>query len=647
MSARHVHDLLGVGIGPFNLGLAALSAPLTDLDAVFLDAKPAFDWHPGMMIEGATIQVPFLADLVTLADPTSPYSFLNHLKRTGRLYPFYIRESFTPLRAEYRDYGRWVAEQLASLHWGRTVTAVHDEDGVYRVTAATADGTETWWARRLVLGVGTRPALPAALAGLPPETERSGGTGAPRVVHSADYLPHRDAIRRARSVTVLGSGQSAAEIYRDLLDGARPQGYRLDWITRSPRFFPMEYTKLSLELTSPEYTDYLHALPAVTRDRVNREQRSLYKGISSGLVDDIHEALYQRLATGDPATTRLLTNTALETAARTEDGALRLGLHQHEQDRRFETETDVLVVATGYHAGVPAFLDPVRHQLRLDDRGRYAVARDHTVDVDDARIWVQNAEEHTHGLTAPDLGMGAHRNARILRGVLGREVYPVEDRIAFQQFGAGPASLAAPDVPMPHHHPSPVGVLTLEPVDPGAHAGLLHSWYTHPRSVFWGLGDATVADVLAEHRRIDVDPHHHAWLGRLDGVPLFVAESYDPAHSPLADHYAVRDGDIGMHVLVAPPGLSASPGGVRHGTTAAVFDAVLGFLFADPRVQRVVVEPDVRNEAVAARNAAAGFTESGLVTLPDKTARLSLCTRAAHRRSTTDPFPTSRQEVPA
>src|SRR5699024_4988236 len=82
MSAQttEIHDLLAVGIGPFGLGLAALSEPLADVDAVFLDQRPEFRWHPGMMIEGSTIQVPFLADLVTMADPTSPYSFLNFLK---------------------------------------------------------------------------------------------------------------------------------------------------------------------------------------------------------------------------------------------------------------------------------------------------------------------------------------------------------------------------------------------------------------------------------------------------------------------------------------------------------------------------------------------------------------------------------------
>ena len=51
------------------------------------------------------------------------------------------------------------------------------------------------------------------------------------------------------------------------------------------------------------------------------------------------------------------------------------------------------------------------------------------------RIFVQNGEEHTHGLSAPDLGMGAYRSARILASLTGREVYPLERRIAFQDFG--------------------------------------------------------------------------------------------------------------------------------------------------------------------------------------------------------------------
>src|SRR6478735_5223208 len=197
------------GVGPFNLGLAALSAPIDGLDGAFLEQRPEFDWHPGMMIEGATIQVPFLADLVTMADPTSPYSFLAFLKATGRLYPFYIRESFYPLRAEYDAYCRWVAARLGSLRWSRRVVAVeHDPAAdafVVRAETLAPDGsvtgTEEHRGRHLVLGVGTSPVLPPALRALADEVARGEHPGAGPLVHSAQYLPHRDALGAAGSVT--------------------------------------------------------------------------------------------------------------------------------------------------------------------------------------------------------------------------------------------------------------------------------------------------------------------------------------------------------------------------------------------------------------------------------------------------------------
>jgi hypothetical protein len=170
----------------------------------------------------------------------------------------------------------------------------------------------------------------------------------------------------------------------------------------------------------------------------------------------------------------------------------------------------------------------------------------------------------------------------------------------------------------------PLGAMTVEPLDVAAHVPLLHAWVTHPRSTFWGMLDADPDDVRRAYAHIDADAYHHAWLGRLDGVPLFLAETYDPAHSELAEHYPVAPGDVGMHVLVAPP-----DGPPRHGLTSAVMRTVLAFVFADPRHRRVVVEPDERNAAIAARNVEVGFVEERRIRLSDKTARLSFCTREA------------------
>lgn len=421
--ASRVHDLVGIGLGPFNLGLACLTEPIAELDAVFLESKPDFEWHAGMFLDGAHLQTPFLSDLVTLADPTSPYSFLNYLKEKGRLYSFYIRENFYPLRVEYDDYCRWAAGKLSSVRFGTTVTEVSYEDDVHVVRTSTGD---TYRARHLVLGTGTVPYVPEPCRDL-----------AGDLLHSSRYMDRKAELQRKESITVVGSGQSAAEIYYELLSGIDVHGYQLNWVTRSPRFFPLEYTKLTLEMTSPDYIDYFRALPEETRYRLEEQQKGLFKGIDSGLVDAIFDLLYQKnVESGDrPVPTRLLTNSSLD-SARHDGRAYTLGFRQEEQGKDFEIRTEGLVLATGYHYAPPAFLAPLRERLRFDGHGRFDVARNYAIDVTGRGVFLQNGGVHTHSVTSPDLGMGPYRNACIIRELLGTEYYPVEKSVTFQEFAA-------------------------------------------------------------------------------------------------------------------------------------------------------------------------------------------------------------------
>ncbi|MDH6434576.1 lysine N6-hydroxylase [Streptomyces sp. SAI-144] len=415
---KKTYDVVGIGLGPFNLGLACLTEPIDELDGIFLDSKPDFEWHAGMFLDGAHLQTPFMSDLVTLADPTSPYSFLNYLKEKGRLYSFYIRENFYPLRVEYDDYCRWAANKLSNVRFSTTVTDVRYEDGLYVVTTGAGD---TYRARRLVLGTGTSPHYPEAVRGL-------GGD----FFHNSRYVQNRSELQKKESITIVGSGQSAAEIYYDLLGEIDVHGYRLNWVTRSPRFFPLEYTKLTLEMTSPEYIDYYRELPEATRYRLTAEQKGLFKGIDGDLINEIFDLLYQKNL-GGPVPTRLLTNSSLN-GARYENGTYTLSFRQEEQQKDFELESQGLVLATGYQYAEPEFLSPVRDRLVYDSHGNFDVARNYAIDVTGRGVFLQNAGVHTHSITSPDLGMGAYRNSCIIRELLGTEYYPVEKSIAFQEF---------------------------------------------------------------------------------------------------------------------------------------------------------------------------------------------------------------------
>ncbi|MGF0115731.1 GNAT family N-acetyltransferase [Promicromonospora sp. Marseille-Q5078] len=174
--------------------------------------------------------------------------------------------------------------------------------------------------------------------------------------------------------------------------------------------------------------------------------------------------------------------------------------------------------------------------------------------------------------------------------------------------------------------------VTIEPVDPGRDAATLRAWLTHPASAFWRMGHLSAQDVRDYLADVAGDPHQDGWLGRVDGRPAFYAETYDPARVLLADVHDAAPGDLGMHLLVAPP--PADPADRTPGLTDAVMAAVVRFCLApDGRgAARVVVEPDVRHRAVAAKNAAAGFRVLREVDVSDgghtKRAALSVCTRA-------------------
>lgn len=425
-----VHDLVGVGIGPFNLGLAALGDAVPELDARFLEREPEFRWHPGLLLDGTRLQVPFLADLVTLVDPTSRWSFLAYLRDRERLYPFYFAERFHVPRREYDDYCRWAAHGLPSCTFGADVQAISWDAGAgaFDVRARTASGPQRLLARNVVLGIGAAPWVPATLRPLLDD----------RAVHAADYLDHRDRLLAAADVTVVGSGQSGAEVFLDLLR-AVPADTRLRWLTRTPALAPMEYSKLGLEHFTPAFTEYFRALAPAVRSAMLPRQWQLYKAISADTIAEIHEALYERTIGGSwPDEIDLRPCTAVEAATPDGDGVL-LRCHEQRQDRRFDVRTDAVVLATGYAPREPACLAPLAGRLARAEGGALVVDGSYRVTLApeiDGRLYVQNAELHTHGVGAPDLGLGAHRSATILNDLAGRTVYPLPRRTTFTSFGA-------------------------------------------------------------------------------------------------------------------------------------------------------------------------------------------------------------------
>ncbi|MBE9125222.1 MULTISPECIES: lysine N(6)-hydroxylase/L-ornithine N(5)-oxygenase family protein [unclassified Coleofasciculus] len=424
-----IYELIGVGLGPFNLGLAALLEPISGVNALFLEQKPKFEWHRGLLIEGTTIQVPFLADLVTMASPSSRFSFLSYLQAQSRLYHFYFLEHFHIPRREYNHYCQWVAEQLESCRFGERVEAISWQESLGYFEVKTQ--SSTYRCRNLVLGVGSVPKVPPCFQGLQGED----------IFHSAEFLHQRQPLHNSQSITIIGSGQSAAEVFNELLQEQETYGYRLDWHTRSSGFLPMEYSKLGLEHFSPDYIHYFHALPQEKRDRLLSQQHLLYKGISFSTIAQIYDLLYERSVAGNTPEVRLLPLVEVkevEVLTTPNGKRYRLGYRHLHQDKRFTHETDCIILATGYHHQIPDCIDGIRPLIQWDNQGRYCVNFDYRLALTQDspnQIFIQNGELHTHGVGAPDLGLGAYRNSVIINTLMGRTIYPVQRRNVFQQFG--------------------------------------------------------------------------------------------------------------------------------------------------------------------------------------------------------------------
>ena len=275
-----------------------------------------------------------------------------------------------------------------------------------------------WRGRRLVLGTGTAPRLPAFLESTGP------------ALHSADYLAPQ---ARAAPHGVDHRRRQRPERSRDLRRPARraeAHGFDLTWLTRSPRFFPMEYTKLTLEMTSP---GWIVLLPGAARRGARRQgpaARAL-QGRRPDTINAIFDELYRRQATGGVETT-LLTATEVTGGAVGRHG-YSLDLRHTEQETEGRMRTESLVLATGYRR-VPAFLEPVRDRIRLDDRGRFLLTD--LLRRPRRRRDLRPERRGAHArLRRPRPGHGRPAQLDHPRRRAGPRAVPVEKRIAFQEFG--------------------------------------------------------------------------------------------------------------------------------------------------------------------------------------------------------------------
>ncbi|OOW12652.1 lysine N(6)-hydroxylase/L-ornithine N(5)-oxygenase family protein [Acinetobacter sp. MF4640] len=427
-------DFIAIGLGPFNLSLASLLHEKTELNYLFFEKKAQFDWHAGMQLPNTVLQVPFMADLVSMVDPTSPLSFLNYLKSQQRLYKFYFLEQPHIPRREYNHYCQWVADQLGHIQYKSMVKAIYAKNEGFEVVVEQGGRFIRYLCRNLVIGSGNQPYLPECLRKLQQQVPE-------KCIDSADYLTHKKDKLKG-NVVVLGSGQSSAEVFLDLFDQQYQHdcvptaNFKLHWLTRSNGFFPMEYAPLGLEHFSPNYTQHFYRLSETQKAAQLKDQALLYKGISAKTIREIYQKLYHRSIASAIQATHLHAQIQLLDAELLESQQIRLSLEHTVTEQRFYMEVDFVVASTGYYSPEFSFLKYLKPLITTDQAGRWTVSQDYRLQhTAMGEIYVQNQEMHSHGVGTPDLGLGAFRAATIANQLLGYQLYELDsNEETFQHF---------------------------------------------------------------------------------------------------------------------------------------------------------------------------------------------------------------------
>ncbi|MFF5112016.1 lysine N(6)-hydroxylase/L-ornithine N(5)-oxygenase family protein [Streptosporangium sp. NPDC000509] len=410
-----VYDVVGIGFGPSNLALAvALEEEYgSGVNAVFFERQPRFGWHRDMLIEGATMQVHFLKDLVTLRNPASPYSFLSYLQEKGRLVDFINHKTMFPTRLEFHDYLEWTAASFAGLvRYDSEVVAVrpHDDDTL-EVVVQHGDELHTCLARNLVIAVGLDPVLP--------EGVRQGE----RIWHTEELLTRLETLggREPTRFVVVGAGQSAAEAVEHL-HRTYPSAEVCAVFTRYG-YSPADDSPFANRIFDPQAVDHFFTAPEEVKHMLLAYSRNTnYSVVDLDLIDELYRRSYAEKVAG---VQRLRMLNASRLLSVHDDGdTARVRVCFLPTGEVSTIEADAVVCATGYRERDPRdLLGEAGEHCLTGEKGELRVERDYRVATAPGRTWgvyLQGATEGTHGIASSLLSMTAVRTGEIVRSIARR-----------------------------------------------------------------------------------------------------------------------------------------------------------------------------------------------------------------------------------
>ena len=366
-----IYDVLGIGFGPSNIALAiALKEKASKSQGAhmfFIEKQASFAWHRDMLLDNSHMQISFLKDLATLRNPTSRFTFISYLYEKNRLQDFINLKTFFPSRHEFNDYLSWAAAQFKNdCAYGEEVFEILPEkignEVVYlRIRSRDKnDHIHERLARNIVISVGGAASIPDNFQPFKNDS---------RIFHSSKYLNEISNHLDAKRIAIVGAGQSAAEIFIDLVN--RPNAPKVDLIMRARAIKPSDDSPFVNEIFNTDFTDYVFNKSDEERSALIDEfWHTNYAAPDLVLIEQIFNVFYQQKVKGINDH-RFLRRHEVRNVNVDDDG-IHFTLEDLNLNTTFSADYDAVVLATGYRRDI--------HKSLLSNISQYL--GDFTVDRD-------------------------------------------------------------------------------------------------------------------------------------------------------------------------------------------------------------------------------------------------------------------------
>ncbi|KXN65828.1 hypothetical protein CONCODRAFT_80679 [Conidiobolus coronatus NRRL 28638] len=291
----------------------------------------------------------------------------------------------------------WVADQFAHLcSYNEEVTNIEpivDAEGVkiVKVTSKLTDGTIVErWARNIIVAIGGQANIPSfpGLANLPHESLP--------IIHSSQYLNQVDRINpdsnQPTKLAIVGSGQSAAELFMDLL--SRYPKAHVSMICRDTALRPADETPFVNQIFNPASTSQFYKLTPEQKKAYLQKEMGLTTPASIHFGHSVQDITYS-------------------------NNKMNLKLSPiYDPEATINAQFDGVIMATGYTRQLhKKLLSNITPYFIHSDVDNYGISRDYSVPTKSefkVGVYLQGCNEPTHGLSDTLLSVLAIRGPEVV-----------------------------------------------------------------------------------------------------------------------------------------------------------------------------------------------------------------------------------------